>query len=139
MTFDETLTQMIELLRKEGRVSYRALKRRFALDEEYLEDLKVELIDAKHLAVDEDRKVLVWTGGTESVTSHLSVASPQSPAPGTQYPDARLAAGERRQLTVMFCDLAAERDGAAVGALGDGSHYPLHQGTGIAEDLAGHS
>jgi hypothetical protein len=40
-------------------VSYRALKRRFALDDEYLEDLKAELIDAKRLAIAEDGKVLV--------------------------------------------------------------------------------
>ena len=54
MTFDELLTQVVELLQREGRVSYRALKRRFALDDEYLEDLKAELIDAKRLATDED-------------------------------------------------------------------------------------
>ncbi len=62
MTFDEALTQVTELLQREGRVSYRALKRRFALDDEYIEDLKAELIDAKHLAVDEEGKVLVWVG-----------------------------------------------------------------------------
>jgi len=28
MTFDEILTQVLELLRREGRMSYRALKRR---------------------------------------------------------------------------------------------------------------
>ncbi len=63
MTFDEILTQVIELLQREGRVSYRALKRRFDLDDEYLEDLQAEIIEAKQLAVDEDGKVLVWTGG----------------------------------------------------------------------------
>ena len=62
MTFDELLTQAVELLKREGRVSYRALKRRFTLDDEYLEDLKAELIDAKRLATDEDGKVLVWVG-----------------------------------------------------------------------------
>jgi hypothetical protein len=31
MTFDDLLAQGIEVLRREGRVSYRALKRRFAL------------------------------------------------------------------------------------------------------------
>ena len=31
-TFDEVLTQMIDILRREGRVAYRVLKRRFALD-----------------------------------------------------------------------------------------------------------
>ena len=30
MTFDEVLAQILALLRREGRVSYRALKRRFA-------------------------------------------------------------------------------------------------------------
>jgi hypothetical protein len=38
MTFDEVLAQMIELLQREGRVTYRALKRRFALDDDYLKD-----------------------------------------------------------------------------------------------------
>jgi hypothetical protein len=63
MTFDEVLTQVLELLRRDGRVSYRALKRRFDLDEEYLEDLKAKIIQAKQLARDEDGAVLIWTGG----------------------------------------------------------------------------
>ena len=54
--------QILEQLRREGRVSYRALKRQFALDDEYLEDLKTELIDTKRLAIDEEGKVLVWVG-----------------------------------------------------------------------------
>jgi hypothetical protein len=33
MTFDEILTQVLELLQREKRVSYRALKRRFDLDD----------------------------------------------------------------------------------------------------------
>ena len=47
MTFDETLVRVLELLQREGQVSYRALRRRFDLDEEYLEDLKAEIIQAK--------------------------------------------------------------------------------------------
>lgn len=58
MTFDEVLAQVRELLEREGRVSYRALKRRFAIDDDYLQDLKDELVDAKRLASDEDGKVL---------------------------------------------------------------------------------
>jgi hypothetical protein len=50
MTFDEVLGQIQDLLQREKRVSYRGLKRRFALDDEYLEDLKEELIGAKRLA-----------------------------------------------------------------------------------------
>ena len=51
MTFEEILTQVHELLERQGRVSYRALKRRFDLDDAYLEDLKAEIVDAKRLAV----------------------------------------------------------------------------------------
>ena len=40
MTFDEILDQAIDMLRRRGRVSYRALKRRFDLDDDYLEDLR---------------------------------------------------------------------------------------------------
>ena len=36
MTFDELLVQVLELLQREGRVSYRALKIRFSLDDEYI-------------------------------------------------------------------------------------------------------
>src|SRR6266852_5233011 len=74
MTFDEVLAQVQDLLQGEKRVSYRGLKRRFALDDAYLEDLKEELIGAKRLAADEDGRFLVWTGGT-------TVASSQFPAP----------------------------------------------------------
>ena len=42
MTFDEILDQVITLLKRQGRVSYPALKIRFSLDEEYLEALKAE-------------------------------------------------------------------------------------------------
>jgi hypothetical protein len=72
MTFDEILTQVLTLLQREGRVSYRALKRRFDLDEDYLEDLKAEIIQAKKLAVDEDGDVLVWTGNAAPAPALVS-------------------------------------------------------------------
>src|SRR6185295_10112094 len=62
MTFDEILDQVRALLQQRGRVTYRSLKRRFDLDDEYLEDLKGELIRAEGVAVDEDGSVLVWIG-----------------------------------------------------------------------------
>ena len=111
MTFDEILTQVLELLRREGRVSYRALKRRFDLDEDYLEDLKAEIIQAKKLAVDEDGAVLVWTGDAALAPAP---ASDQERAP-LSYTPAYLAEkiltsraaleGERKQVTVLFADL----------------------------------
>src|ERR1043165_8989851 len=76
MTFDDILAQVLDLLQREQRVSYRALKRRFDLDDDYLEDVKDELIFAKKLAVDEDNRVLVWVG------ERASIAAP-SPAPET--------------------------------------------------------
>ena len=59
MTFDETLAQVLDLLQRERRLSYRALKVRFGLDDDYLEALKDEIIEAKQLAVDEKGRVLV--------------------------------------------------------------------------------
>ena len=47
MDFYAVLARVIELLQREGRTSYRALKRQFALDDEYLADLKVGLIEVK--------------------------------------------------------------------------------------------
>jgi hypothetical protein len=42
MTFDEILAQVVELLQRQGRISYRALKIRFNLNDEYVEGLKDE-------------------------------------------------------------------------------------------------
>src|SRR5262249_40088756 len=114
MTFDDILQQVITLLQRQRRVSYRALKRRFDLDEDYLEDVKVELIKAQHLAVDEDGEILVWVGESGGVPLSASPpiqVEPQPPAPHAQPsqvapPTAPHAPeAERRQLTVMFCDL----------------------------------
>lgn len=66
MTFEEILAQVVEVLQRERRISYRALRRRFGLDEEYLEDLKIESIQAKKLAIDEDDTILIWTGDAQS-------------------------------------------------------------------------
>jgi hypothetical protein len=43
MTFDDILAQVQALLQREQRLSYRALQRRFALEEADLEALKDEL------------------------------------------------------------------------------------------------
>jgi hypothetical protein len=64
MDYDELVAKVIELLQREKRVPYRALKRRFDLDNDYIEDLKVELIKAKQLARDENGEILVWAGDT---------------------------------------------------------------------------
>src|SRR6266700_76196 len=114
MTFDEILEQVIMLLKRQGRVSYRALKMRFNLDDEYLDVLKEELLYV-HPVRDDEGRGLVWTGATESVKD--VVAQPPQPTPQRAAQDPRspevtprLTASpppdaERRQLTVMFCDL----------------------------------
>ena len=56
MTFDDILAQVLALLQREQRISYRTLKPRFALDDDSLEDVKDELIYAKKLARDEDNQ-----------------------------------------------------------------------------------
>jgi hypothetical protein len=62
MSFEEILDQTIAMLQRRGRLTYGALKRQFQLDDAYLEDLKAELIEGQRVAVDEDGRVLVWTG-----------------------------------------------------------------------------
>jgi class 3 adenylate cyclase/tetratricopeptide (TPR) repeat protein len=115
MGFFEVLTQVIELLQREGRVSYRALKREFSLDDAYLDDLKAEIIQAKKLAVDEDGAVLVWTGNAAPAAPPVSAPTPApNRAPLTYTPpyltDKILAVraaltGERKQVTVLFADI----------------------------------
>jgi len=123
MTFDEILTQIIDLLKRQGRVSYSALKRRFDLDDDYLNDLKDELLYV-HPVRDDEGRGLVWTGDQDP--------SPPPPVPSTSASPAHPVAdhereplsytpkhlaekiltsrsaleGERKQVTVLFCDLA---------------------------------
>src|SRR5262249_18706047 len=114
MDYSAVLAQVLALLQQEQRVAYRVLKRRLQLDDETLEDLKDDLIYAKKLAVDEEGKVLVWVGGT-SAPSALVPTPPEPAQPPSQpaYASEGAAPGvvlhepaaERRQLTVLFCDL----------------------------------
>src|SRR5215467_2144963 len=115
MTFEEILDQAIAMLQRRGRLTYGALKRQFQLDDAYLEDVKAELIEGQRVAVDEDGRVLVWTGA--------EISAPHPPMPSTSSQDrpplaytpqylaekvlhARSALeGERKQVTVLFADL----------------------------------
>jgi class 3 adenylate cyclase len=104
MDFDALLAQVRELLQRQGRVSYRALKVRFNLDDAYLDALKDELIYAQHVALDEEDRVLVWTG--EAGTTPEPARQPSIPlSPETAPAELRTPDAERRQLTVLFCDL----------------------------------
>src|SRR5499426_4558821 len=80
MEFADILEQTIALLQHQGRISYGALKRRFGLDDAYLDALKIELIEAQQLARDENGRILVWVG--PSAPAPLPAPEPAlSPAP----------------------------------------------------------
>lgn len=80
MSFESLLDAATELLKRRRRITYRALKREFGIDDETLADLRDELIIGQRVARDDGGLVLEWVA-----------AAPQ--------------AAERRWLTVMFCDL----------------------------------
>jgi class 3 adenylate cyclase len=127
MTFDELFAHVLEALQREQRISYRALRRRFDLSDDDLEDLKIEIIEAKQLAIDENDRILVWIGDTDSAEALKQTTAPSTPKPTASpptehepeplsYTPPHLAEkiltsrsaleGERKQVTVLFCDLA---------------------------------
>ena len=116
MDFYEMVDQVVKLLQQRGRLTYRSLKVQFQLVDATCEALKDELLFS-HPVVDHDGRGLVWTGTSEAQPARVS-ASPS--AQTSQLPPAeeepppqvaplatehRLPDAERRQLTVMFCDL----------------------------------
>src|SRR5215813_10740379 len=112
MTFDEILAQVLDLLQREKRLSYRALKVRFGLDDEHLAALKDEIIEAKQLAVDDRGVVLVWTGdGNPAPPAAASTPARASFATMPAYLAEKIRttrdtlAGERKQVTVLFADI----------------------------------
>ena len=117
MRFFDLLAIVTALLRQRQRVSYRALRREFELDDACLADLRFELVEVEQIALDQDGEILVWAGegvaGRQHVASPLRRAAPAALAPAPAVPaDEPLAVlpvasdAERRPLTVMFCDLA---------------------------------
>jgi class 3 adenylate cyclase/predicted ATPase len=114
MTFEELLDQALAMLQRRGRLTYRTLQLQFQLDDAHLAALKDELLYSQPYVVDDAGRGLVWTGDTD-MPSTLS-PSPPLPRPA-ERPHVQMGQGapppvaprsvdaERRQLTVMFCDL----------------------------------
>jgi class 3 adenylate cyclase len=104
MSFLETVARARAFLEHSGRISLSGLRREFDLDEDALEALVEELVDTQQVAAREG-KILAWLGrGTaERSLASESIHPAGAAAPETlrQYP----TEGERRHLTVMFCDL----------------------------------
>jgi class 3 adenylate cyclase/predicted ATPase len=118
------------LLQREGRLSYRRVARICGLDEAGLADLREDLL-FQGLARDEDGRGLVWIGSTpppglaaaaaDAATRAASAAPPlasdsirtepsQDGPTRAPEPSRRAAEAERRQVTVMFCDLVASTE-----------------------------
>jgi class 3 adenylate cyclase len=116
MDFYAVLDQVLTLLRQRQRVTYRALQRQFQLDEETLNDLKDELLDAHSQIHDDAGRGLVWIG--EADTAPPAAAAPLAipeRAPLIYTPPylaekilaSRTALeGERKQVTVLFDDVS---------------------------------
>ena len=104
MTFEEILDQAVAMLQRRGRVTYRALKAQFQLDEDLLETLKDELLFT-HPVVDEGGRGLVWTGeagapvSTSQPDSTLAHPTAQLDQPTRVEPplESRSPEAERRQ------------------------------------------
>src|SRR5262244_1961177 len=115
MTFEEILDQALAMLQRRGRVTYRALKLQFSLDDDHLEALKDELFYAHSHVVDDNGRGLVWTGEARlTLMPGSPLATDQERAPRSYTPahltekilEARLSLeGERKQVTVLFADL----------------------------------
>ena len=114
MTFEEILDQAIAMLQRRGRLTYGTLKLHFQLDDEQLAALKDELLYSQPQVVDDAGRGLIWTGDTALPHVLAPPPSPLGPAERSQghavsvapAPVAPHAAdAERRQLTVLFCDL----------------------------------
>ena len=88
----EMLPEVTALLQREGRVTYRALRRRLDCDDAFFEDLREELL-FKKLAVDEDEKGLVWIGGHDGDVPDPSQPPPWPTTPGYNGPSGAGGAG----------------------------------------------
>jgi hypothetical protein len=89
MKFSEMVDQARALLQRTGKITYRTLKREFALDDEALADLKDELLFSDPHVKEEDGRGLVWTGAAP--VSSSPQLSPPHLQPPTAYTPAHLA------------------------------------------------
>jgi class 3 adenylate cyclase len=81
MTFEELLDRALAMLQRRGRVTYRALKLQFMLDDEKLEALRDELLYAHPQVVDDEGRGLIWTGANVSDPALGAVSTGVSPWP----------------------------------------------------------
>jgi class 3 adenylate cyclase/predicted ATPase len=106
VTFTLILKEVLWCLLTEGRVSHYRIRNDFALDEAGLAEVRRELVEVKGWAVEEPGgAALLWAGAPS-----LPARPPAGPPMVAEAPPAPPAGAERRQLTVMFCDLVGSTD-----------------------------
>ncbi len=114
MRFFDALTLVAALVQREGRVSLRALRREFGFDDDFLDDLLHELTSVRGLATIVDDAIVVWSGGPsgQAIGDLPAQVAPRPPLESATrgHTETRPAEGARRQLTVMFCDLAGSTE-----------------------------
>ncbi|MBI4517523.1 MAG: AAA family ATPase [Deltaproteobacteria bacterium] len=103
MSFLDTVARAKSYLREHGRVSLRGLKREFDLEDDALDELIAELVDIQQVAARQG-KAIAWMGGTVQAGEAEPVAALPASAPTPS------AEAERRQLTVLFCDLVSSTE-----------------------------
>ena len=101
------LDQVVTLLRQRQRVTYRALQVHFHLDDETLAALTDELLYTHSEVHDDAGRGLVWSGDMATPPAPTTRPAPQEHPPASGTPAPAIADAERRQLTVLFCDLVA--------------------------------
>ena len=101
--FYQVVGQARTLLERNGRVSLHGLRREFDLDDATLDELIAELVDVQGVA-NRVGQVLSWVGRADSERSAEPAREKAGAVPPMgQAPEPPTA--ERRQLTVLFCDL----------------------------------
>jgi class 3 adenylate cyclase/tetratricopeptide (TPR) repeat protein len=109
--FEQVLKEVLWRLVTEGSISYRRIKRVFGLDDDALDDVRRELIGALHIATDLNGELIVWApDGRAARPEPVALLQPllalrQAERPAAPAALAAVPEAERRQLTVMFCDL----------------------------------
>src|SRR4029453_13037626 len=86
MDFYEVLERVLELLQRHRRVSYRALKVQFELDDDRLDLLKEELLYAQYSIADDNGRGLVWTGEPGGIREPAPPQLIQQPAAQQDQP-----------------------------------------------------
>jgi hypothetical protein len=120
--FEQVLKEVVWRLVTEGGISYRRIRLNFGLDDDGLEVLRRELIGIKRVAADVEGELLVWAPDRRAARPEpMALPQPLPALRRAQRPTAlaaeralpaaapvapaAAAEAERRQLTVMFCDL----------------------------------